>query len=284
MMSGVPLETCWAFNKLWNNKFYYKAAFCWYFYWVIYDARIHEYQNDSTFICDSFGNSVGGLAYLQRRMSWRFVNSYMERSSNEAYYAGVSLERLRKTIRTYRVTGLRSWIWTRDLQNGCKKVNNSTANFARWLTKIFLKRRSDSVRCEFTMGMSSRSCSVGLDSQFYGAWSFIHVFRDSGRPVLTCVVTAWRVAPGWLLHKWTHWCRADEGNGLQIRKVAWNVFNPLNAELNPICHFLALLRVHHYLHVSRIRVKSLNLRLLMPYIYGAPILDVSRSHTTHHSR
>ena len=24
MMSGVPLETCWAFNKLWNNKFYYK--------------------------------------------------------------------------------------------------------------------------------------------------------------------------------------------------------------------------------------------------------------------
>ena len=24
MMSGVPFETCWAFNKLWNNKFYYK--------------------------------------------------------------------------------------------------------------------------------------------------------------------------------------------------------------------------------------------------------------------
>ena len=44
MMSGVPLETCWAFNKLWNNKFHYKAASCWYFYWVIYDARIHEYQ------------------------------------------------------------------------------------------------------------------------------------------------------------------------------------------------------------------------------------------------
>ena len=35
MMSGVPLETCWAFNKLWNNKFYYKAASC-YFYWVSY--------------------------------------------------------------------------------------------------------------------------------------------------------------------------------------------------------------------------------------------------------
>ena len=31
-------------KKIWNNKFYYRAASCWYFYWVIYDARIHEYQ------------------------------------------------------------------------------------------------------------------------------------------------------------------------------------------------------------------------------------------------
>ena len=23
-MSGLPLETCWTFNKLWNNKFYYR--------------------------------------------------------------------------------------------------------------------------------------------------------------------------------------------------------------------------------------------------------------------
>ena len=31
--------------------------------------------------------------------------------------------------------------------------------------------------------------------------------------------------------------------------------------------------------------EHLTLRLLMSYIYGAPILDVSRSHTTtHHSR
>ena len=43
--------------------------------------------------------------------------------------------------------------------------------------------------------------------------------------------------------------------------------NPLNSELNPICHLLALLGVHHFLHVSRIRVKSLTLRLLMSYIY-----------------
>jgi len=61
--------------------------------------------------------------------------------------------------------------------------------------------------------------------------------------------------------------------------------NPLNAELNLICYLLALLGAHHFLNVSRIRVKSLILRLLMLSIYGAPILDVSRSHTTtHHSR
>ena len=64
-----------------------------------------------------------------------------------------------------------------------------------------------------------------------------------------------------------------------------NRINPLNPELNPICYLLALLGAHHFLHVSRIRVKLLNFRLLMSYIYGAPILDVSRSHTTtQHSR
>ena len=46
-----------------------------------------------------------------------------------------------------------------------------------------------------------------------------------------------------------------------------NAFNPLNAELNPICHLLTLLGAHHFLHVNRVRVKSLTLRLLMSYIY-----------------
>jgi len=72
-----------------------------------------------------------------------------------------------------------------------------------------------------------------------------------------------------------------------IPNISLGLINLLNAELNPICYLLALLGAHHFLHVSRIRVKSLTLRLLTSYIYiyGAPILDVSRSHTTtHHSR
>ena len=73
---------------------------------------------------------------------------------------------------------------------------------------------------------------------------------------------------------------ADDAMCTKIR------LNPLKPELNPICYLLALL-AHHFLHVSRIRVKSLTIRLIMSYIYiyGAPILDVSRSYTTtHHSR
>ena len=71
-------------------------------------------------------------------------------------------------------------------------------------------------------------------------------------------------------------CRCNGQNGCR--------FNPRNPELNPICYLLALV-AHHFLHVSRIMVKSLTLRLLMSYIYGAVILDVSRSHTTtQHSR
>jgi len=63
-----------------------------------------------------------------------------------------------------------------------------------------------------------------------------------------------------------------------------HAINPLNPKLNSICYLLALLGAHHFLHVSRIRVKLLTFRLLMSYIYGARILDVSRSHTTQHSR
>ena len=36
--------------------------------------------------------------------------------------------------------------------------------------------------------------------------------------------------------------------------VSWDI-NPLNTELSPFSHFLALLGAHHIFHVSRIRVK-----------------------------
>jgi hypothetical protein len=50
-----------------------------------------------------------------------------------------------------------------------------------------------------------------------------------------------------------------------LSPLAWfyfkkNVFNPLNAELNPICHLLSLLGAHPILHISRIRVKPERLK------------------------
>ena len=71
--------------------------------------------------------------------------------------------------------------------------------------------------------------------------------------VLTLILLTWRI-----------WCAPTNASK---RQMGFNLaFNPLNSELNPIWHLLALLGVH-FLHVSRIRVKSLTLRLLMSYIY-----------------
>jgi hypothetical protein len=47
-----------------------------------------------------------------------------------------------------------------------------------------------------------------------------------------------------------------EGSGTPVLYIGRTVFNPLNAELNPICHLLALLGAYHILHISRVRVKG----------------------------
>jgi len=59
-------------------------------------------------------------------------------------------------------------------------------------------------------------------------------------------------------------------------------FKPLKPELNPICYLLALL-ARHFLHVSRIRVKSLTIRLLMSYIYMEHLFLMFLDHTQRRS-
>ena len=59
------------------------------------------------------------------------------------------------------------------------------------------------------------------------------------------------------------WSMGNFSDGVQL---IGTIINPLNAELNPICCLLALLGAHHFLHISRIRVESLTLRLLMSYM------------------
>jgi hypothetical protein len=54
----------------------------------------------------------------------------------------------------------------------------------------------------------------------------------------------------------SHGTLCEQQLEMVILATDFPVINPLNAELNPICHLLALLRAHHILHVSRIRVKE----------------------------
>jgi len=53
-----------------------------------------------------------------------------------------------------------------------------------------------------------------------------------------------------------------------VKNTNVKVLNPLNAELYPICHLLALLGAHHILHVSRIRVNLCLLSFLRYFIYS----------------
>ena len=46
----------------------------------------------------------------------------------------------------------------------------------------------------------------------------------------------------------------DDNNNNNNNDNNNNCVNPLNAELNPICHLLALLGAHHIFHVSGLRV------------------------------
>jgi hypothetical protein len=57
----------------------------------------------------------------------------------------------------------------------------------------------------------------------------------------------------------------------------YQIFSPLNAELNPIYHLLALLETHHILHISRIRVKlytQLRVSVWLQVVYMALYSDV----------
>jgi hypothetical protein len=90
---------------------------------------------------------------------------------------------------------------------------------------------------------------VELISIFGGGGLIVHIF---GIPVTVLTVVYFRSsATVWYLR----------------------IVNPLNAELYPIC-FLLVLLAHHFLHVSRIMVKSLTFRLLMSYMY-IYIYDIS---------
>ena len=147
------------------------------------------------------------------------------------------------------------------INDACKTVKNGTEYW-----KI-LKGRSlnSAVPCLLWINLF-KSCKVNIALQ----WSIIRqTYKKKHVMCTSCMVDSVEMTPEVRISRTC----IEFG-------VIFGVFNPLKPELNPIFYLLALLGAQHFLHISRIRVKLLTFRLLMSYIYGAPILDVSRSHTT----
>jgi len=88
MMSDIPLETCWAFNVLWNDKFRYQVASCW----------LLLLRNIMTFRCDhcrtrSFLNSKqaryaqkAAFCVCLRHSRQRFLHNYIISNSHLKFH------------------------------------------------------------------------------------------------------------------------------------------------------------------------------------------------------
>ena len=55
-------------------------------------------------------------------------------------------------------------------------------------------------------------------------------------------------------------------------------FNPLDTELNSVCHLLALWGTHHILHVSRLRVKRCSLQEAEHFLASWETASYARTH------
>jgi len=87
------------------------------------------------------------LWFIWRLCRWLTLPTVYNVSAVNKQLHGTVVERTllraaKKNDKTFQVTGFRTWIWIRDLQNGCKKVNDSNANFAWWLTRYFWNREA----------------------------------------------------------------------------------------------------------------------------------------------
>jgi hypothetical protein len=71
MMSGLFLEKCWAFNERWNNKFYYKVAYCWLF--PLSHTTMHGFMNIKPIVTKQLPSSCsnsGGKVNVELHIDW----------------------------------------------------------------------------------------------------------------------------------------------------------------------------------------------------------------------
>jgi len=142
-----------------------------------------------------------------------------------------------------------SWVLT----SSCETVT------AQFLCKCEQELFSKTAIICFVAGMNTVACCCTCEYRLHGASGTV----ETSTAVHQIPVSSGDITPQWIP-------RAETLSYYIIQWKCWrffcfDLFNPLNPEFNPICYLLALL-AHHFLHVSRIRVKSLTLRLLMSYI------------------
>jgi len=88
MMSGVPLEPCLAFKKLWNNKFYYKVASCWLF--LLIHTAMHGSMNIK-FKSITYSERVFVAVAIQNAMRRRCYVVICDLAGSSAYFHIISL-------------------------------------------------------------------------------------------------------------------------------------------------------------------------------------------------
>ena len=102
-----------------------------------------------------------------------------------------------------------------------------------------------------SIGLGIRECSISnCVTAFAGLWDLTEVY-------VACA--AYRNFAIQLLTSSVKLTRFQTPDAAVQLFILYDI-NPLKPELNPICYLLALLGAHHFLHVSRIRVKLLTLR------------------------
>jgi hypothetical protein len=125
--------------------------------------------------------------------------------------------------------------------------------------------------CDIQCTWMANGCDIVVTSKRYWCAPLQHLLLFVSLWFHMCILSTKNVIncqyQGWLLLKIRSWELGHEYNhsvGFATYHTQYpgrnscNILhiNPLNAELNPICHLLALLGAHPILHVSRIRVKQ----------------------------
>ena len=132
----------------------------------------------------------------------------------------------------------------------------------QFLFFFFLPLKIISFFFQFRTVLFHLFCKTSYSLLFRLPFSFL-TFLKAFLLVRNAKLWAWEETKSVPTSKFVNWVSVKYPKN----KIINPIINPLNPELNPICYLLALLGAHHFLHVSRIRVKSLTFRLLMPYIY-----------------